>query len=120
MEKTIQIDGKNINFKATAGTPKRYLATYHRDMIKDLQKLVKAQESGETLSSEMLEIFLDASYIMAKQADPEGVPNDEDEWLDGFGMFSIYEVLPQIIELWGLQIETTVEQKKRLAEQLVR
>ena len=114
MEKIINIDGKDVKFKATAGTPRRYLATFHRDMIKDLTKLTEASQSQEELGSDMLEIFLDAAFIMAKQADPENVPETSDEWLDNFSMFSIYEVLPQIVELWGMQVETTVEQKKRL------
>ena len=40
---------------------------------------------------------------MAKHADPS-IPDTPEEWLDGFNAFSIYQVLPQIIELWGLSI----------------
>ena len=115
MEKIITIDNKQVKFKATAGTPRRYLATFKRDMIKDLQKLTEQSQKEETLSAEMLQIFLDASYVMAKQADPENVPDNADDWLDEFSMFSIYEVLPQIVELWGMQIQTTVDAKKNLA-----
>ena len=35
-----------------------------------------------------------------------------EEWLDGFNTFSIYQVLPQIIELWGLNTQTDVQAKK--------
>jgi hypothetical protein len=45
-------------------------------------------------------------------ADPQGVPDTPDEWLDQFGTFSIYQVLPEIIELWGLNVQTQVESKK--------
>ena len=34
------------------------------------------------------------------------------EWLDGVNTFSIYQVLPQLIELWGLNVKTDVEAKK--------
>ena len=34
------------------------------------------------------------------------------EWLDGGNTFSIYQVLPQLIELWGLNVKTDVEAKK--------
>ena len=115
MEKIINIDGKDVKFKATAGTPRRYLSTFKRDMIKDLQTLTEQSQKEGTMSGESLQIFLDAAYIMAKQADPENVPNDPEEWLDNFSMFSVYEILPQIVELWGLQIDTTVESKKNLA-----
>lgn len=39
-----------------------------------------------------------------------------EEWLDQFDMFSIYEVLPQILELWGDNLMTEVQAKKGLAE----
>ena len=35
-----------------------------------------------------------------------------DDWLDQFEMFSIYEILPEILELWGANLETEVESKK--------
>lgn len=35
-----------------------------------------------------------------------------EEWLDEFSTFSIYQVFPKIIELWGLNIQTDVESKK--------
>jgi len=40
------------------------------------------------------------------------VPDTPDEWLDQFGTFSIYQMLPEIIELWGLNVQTQVESKK--------
>ena len=29
--------------------------------------------------------------------------------------FSIYEILPQLIDLWGLNVETQVQSKKNIA-----
>ena len=52
---------------------------------------------------------------MAYHAD-HTIPADIDEWLDQFDMFSIYEVLPQILELWGENMETEVAAKKARAE----
>lgn len=34
----------------------------------------------------------------------------------GFNTFSIYQVLPQLIELWGLNVQTDVEAKKTLSD----
>ena len=34
------------------------------------------------------------------------------DWLDQFEMFSIHEVLPEILELWGANLETEVQSKK--------
>ena len=55
------------------------------------------------------------AYIMAYHAD-NSIPATIEEWLDQFDMFSIYEVLPQILELWGDNIATDVQAKKGLAE----
>ena len=41
-------------------------------------------------------------YTMAKHADP-AIPDDVEEWLDGFNTFSIYQVLPELIKLWGAE-----------------
>lgn len=46
------------------------------------------------------EIFENVAYIMAKHRNPS-IPNDVEEWLDGFNTFYIYQVMPQLIELWG-------------------
>ena len=39
-------------------------------------------------------------------------PDTPDEWLEQFGTYSIYQVLPEIIELWGLNVQTQVVSKK--------
>ena len=64
---------------------------------------------------EDLEIFENVTYIMAYHAD-NSIPQDINDWLDQFDMFSIYEVLPQILELWGDNMLTDVTAKKELAE----
>jgi len=56
-------------------------------------------------------LFEDISYIMAKHADPQGVPDTVDVWLVWFGRFSIYLVLPVITDLWGLNVQTQGESK---------
>ena len=58
-----------------------------------------------------LEMFENIAYIMAKHADPS-IPDSPEEWLDEFSTFPIYQVLPKIIELWGLNAQTDVSSKK--------
>lgn len=48
------------------------------------------------------------------------IPDTPEEWLDAFNTFSIYQVLPKIIELWGLNVRTDAEAKKNFAQQTVR
>ena len=59
-------------------------------------------------------MFENIAYTMAKHADP-AIPDDVEEWLDGFNMFSIYQVLPELIKLWGLNVKTDAEAKKTSA-----
>ena len=119
IERTIIISGQEVPFRSSATVPRLYRAKFKRDIFKDLTKLEqsysKRTEDGDELQIEDLEIFENAAYIMACHADPS-IPKTIDEWLDQFDMFSIYQVLPQILELWGDNLMTEVEAKKGLAE----
>lgn len=112
MEKLINIDGRDVKFKATAATIRNYRALFGRDLLQDFQKLQADSTETGTLSVETLTIFENLAYTMAKQADPT-VPDSADEWLDGFDMFSIYVVLPQIVELWQLSNLPVSTSKKK-------
>ena len=119
IERTIEISGKQVQFRSSATVPRLYRAKFKRDIFKDLTKLEKSftkrTEDGDELQIEDLEIFENVAYIMAFHADPS-IPKTIDEWLDQFEMFSIYQVLPQILELWGENLMTDVQAKKGLAE----
>ena len=125
IKKNIMVDGIEVPFKASAAVPRLYRLKFGRDIYRDFAALQSAVEESEdedsdekktsALSIESLEVFENVAYIMAKHADPEGVPSEPDEWLEKFNTFSIYEVLPQLIDLWGLNIETQAESKKNIA-----
>lgn len=115
MMKTIEIDGKQVPFKASAAIPRIYRVKYGRDIFKDLMKLEKSlnenKEEASGLDLFSLETFENIAYLMAKHADPS-LPDTAEEWLDEFSVFSIYQVLPEIIELWGLNVQTQSTAKK--------
>ena len=67
--------------------------------------------SEDVMEIEDLEIFENVAYIMAFHADPS-IPGTIDEWLEQFEMFSIYEILPEILDLWGTNLITDVQSKK--------
>ncbi|MCM1226022.1 MAG: hypothetical protein NC320_01180 [Clostridium sp.] len=120
IKENILVDGIEVPFKASAAVPRLYRIKFGRDIYRDfadLQKSVGENSDAENsaLSIESLEVFENIAYIMAKHADPENVPNSPDEWLENFNTFSIYEILPKLLELWGLNIETQVESKKNIA-----
>ena len=115
LTKKIEIDGKEVLFRASAAIPRLYRIKFRRDIYKDLAQLEKAvdtsSEDGSMLDTFSLELFENIAYMMAKHADPT-IPDTPEEWLEDFNTFSIYQVLPQIIELWGLNIESEVKSKK--------
>ena len=119
IKKNITIDGMEIPFKASASLPRLYRAKFRKDIFKDFAALKTSvdendeQESGLDIDS--LEVFENIAWTMAKHADPQNVPDNPDDWLEQFNTFSIYEVLPQLFELWGLNLETQAESKKSLA-----
>ena len=117
MDKIITIAGKEVKFRATARTPRLYRVIIGRDMIRDMNKLKKAYEKREEEGDELdvidLKIFEDTAYIMARHADPNIEQKTPDDWLDTFDMFSIYEVLPKILELWAINTKTTSTAKKK-------
>ena len=117
IERTIEISGKDVPFRSSATVPRLYRAKFKRDIFKDLTKLEKSYTKrtteGDELQIEDLEIFENVAYIMAFHADPS-IPKTIDEWLDQFDMFSIYQVLPQILELWGENMATEINSKKNI------
>lgn len=117
LKKTINVGGKEVAFRSSATIPRLYRAKFKRDIFKDLAKLEKsyegAQADGEDFAIDDLEIFENVAYIMAYHAD-HTIPADIDEWLDQFDMFSIYEVLPEILALWGTNLITDIDSKKNL------
>lgn len=119
MTQKIMIDGKEVSFRASAAIPRIYRIKFHRDIYKDLKELEKNIDgkTGEdsTLDMFSLEMFENIAYVMAKHAD-SSIPDSPEEWLDEFNTFSIYQVLPEIIKLWGLNTEMSVESKKKLTQ----
>ena len=126
MVKTINIDGKEVRMRASALIPRIYRFRFGRDMIQDMNGLRKARrklrELPEDATDEQREeaqfsvmdltIFENVAYVMAKHGDPS-IPDDIDEWMDQFELFSIYEVLPEILKLWNLNNKQTSAPKKK-------
>ncbi|MCK0471392.1 hypothetical protein [Halalkalibacter sp. APA_J-10(15)] len=113
MEKTIEIDGKNIRFKSTAATPLRYKAQFHNDFFTDImkmEKLTKIKSKNPTydqLKALDTEVFYNICWVLAKTADKK-IPEPLD-WLDDFDEFPLFELLPQLQEL----IISTLQTKKK-------
>lgn len=127
MERTVEIDGKPVRLRASALIPRMYRFKFGRDLVADMNQLRKSwkrvqelpadatdeQRQDAQLDAADLTIFENVAYLMVKNAG-EDVPDTPDEWLDSMdGVFSVYEVLPVILELWGANLETTSRPKKK-------
>lgn len=126
MDKIIDISGKKVGFRATALTPRLYRHKMQRDIIQDFNRLQKAFAKAAKINGDMseeelresqlsvldLEIFENIAFVMARQYDPT-VPDSPEEWLEQFEMFSVYEIMPELIDLWNLNNKTTAKPKKK-------
>lgn len=122
LEKTVKIGDKEVRFKSSAAVPRMYRIKFNSDIFVDMEELDKAykqnlpHKEASTLSFNHLTIFENVAYIMALHADPT-IPDNIDEWLEGFEMFSIYEILPEIKDLWGRNVLSIAESKKNTTQQ---
>ena len=127
MERTVNVGGKEVKMRASALIPRLYRFKFGRDMISDMRQLQKSYLKAISLPKDAtdeerqdaqfsvldLTIFENTAWLMIKHAN-EDIPDDPDEWLDSIdGVFSIYEILPTILELWNAnQVTTSVPRKK--------
>ncbi len=117
MEKIIEIDGKQVKFRATAAIPRLYRIKFGRDIMQDMKELAgaleKSEKGEENIPPEFLEVFENVAFLMARHATPDMEATTVEDWLDGFDTFSIYVVLPQLLELWRLNNQTLSNAKKK-------
>lgn len=108
MLKNLIIDGQEVSFKASAAIPRLYRLEFKRDIFQDLTKLEKGMKENDIAS---LEVFENVAYIMAKHANKNLPPIEE--WLEGFNTFSIYQILPELIDLWQANTLSLAKAKKK-------
>lgn len=114
--KQIEIDGRQVAFAVSARIPRLYRQYFGRDVLVDMASLSEHFEKAKKernvkdiseldaitqLSLIDLTIFENLAFTMAKLASPDTVPNTADDWLDEFQTFDIYEVLPEMLDLWA-------------------
>lgn len=123
LKRDVTVCGQTVTFGASALLPKIYRLHFRRDMLADMNRLRKSYDCVNSLPADATEeerqsvaldeidltIFERTAWAMAFHADRDGkVPRDPDAWLESFdGVFSIYEIFPVILELWGLNTQTT-------------
>ncbi len=128
MQKIIEIEeGRSFNFKASAFSPIMYNKLFPgRDFLKDMECLKeKNDEEDDSFNMEHYEHFVRVAYTFAYQGlAPTPRKTKEQEafreeypdpwtWIDSFRTFSIYEILPEIIDLWYTNEKKVAESKNR-------
>lgn len=137
MVKTVMAGNQECVLKSSAAVPRMYRLMFNRDLFRDLAavgKEMEAQQRREEAAKEeakkrgikkpmiaseipvrALETFENIAFVMAKHADPKQPANIED-WLAQFEMFDIYEIMPQIMEMWQLETEQIDQAKKKTGQ----
>lgn len=133
MQKVIEIEkGRNVNFKASAYSPIAYNRLFPgRDFLRDIDELrkrwvknkKKKKSEAESFDMKDYELFVRIAYTFAYQG-LAPTPRETEEkrefvnkyrnawdWIDTFETFSIYEILPDIMELWYGNERTVSEPK---------
>lgn len=110
MRKTITIAGKDVELKATASTIRKYRNWFGRDLMVDFKKITKTAANGVEVTTDVIEIIEDLTYVMARQADPS-IPGNVDEWLDSFDAFPVQDFAIDVVALWAESLRVKIEPK---------
>lgn len=104
-EKIIKIDGRDVLFRSTAATPRRFRNKFNEDMLSRMYSLSENVEEGEDkqLMPGDYEFIENCAYIMCAD---ENKPQNVEDWLDGFDTFSILEIIDQLMDLWTENLQT--------------
>lgn len=136
MIKTIKVGDKEIKLKSSAAIPRIYRLKYKRDIFADMAEIGKALKANKdvfksdldkldedesfevgcdiasNIPPEMLTIFENIAFLMNKHGDPNQ-PDDINDWIDQFETFDIYEIMPQIMQMWFDENKSTSVVKKK-------
>lgn len=106
MERTIQIDGRDVKFRSSGAFPMIYRANTGRDLFADLVKISNSAD-GEEFHFESFDgaVLEDMIWCLAKCADK--TIQGKIDWFDTFDMFPIFEVFGQLNELVMSTMQTS-------------
>ena len=110
MEKTINIDGKDVRLISSGATPIIYKNAFSRDFFADLGQFLKMADTSNkaTKGQEMaallplfengdITIMYNFVWVYAKNADMSLKPLDE--WLADFEEFPMFDFLGDVLDL---------------------
>lgn len=111
METTVKIDGKDVRFKATAAVPLLYRRKFKRDLFRDVEAAATAKD--DSAAEKSMGTIERMAYIMAYHADPSGVPDSLEEWMENIPVMSMFSLIPVVMALWSGDLDQLEEAKKK-------
>lgn len=109
-------NGREVAFAASGATPRAYRKETGRDIFADFQIVaaeVSAALDGGAMSPDALTAFEDMAWIMAREAEPRGVPDTADKWLEGLPSLPVRVVFPALELLWLDNLTQTATPAKK-------
>jgi hypothetical protein len=112
VERTLTIDGKEVRFKSTGGTPLRYKAQFGRDFLADMMKLnALGRLNFDKLETDRFDLLdFDPYYYfvwaLAKTADDS--ISDPITWLDQFESFPVIKIARELQDM----LASSIQEKK--------
>jgi hypothetical protein len=113
VEKTLTIDGQEVKFKSTGGTPLRYKAQFQKDFLADMMKLNMLKRLDfKNLNPDEFDLFdfepyYNLVWALAKTADPS-IP-EPIAWLDRFESFPVLRIADELQEM----LVSSLSEKKK-------
>ncbi len=103
MDRKVTLEGREMTLRANALLPRKYRAFFGRDIMRDMQALTAGDDDPEIDMS----VFENIAWLMFKTAG-EDVGDSPEEWLATVDdMFSVYMIIPDVVELWSENNKTT-------------
>lgn len=143
MQKIINIDGKDVKFKASASFVYRYKQQFGRDLLTLVMPLIKSvlevlnvffapqNSKGTDMEALLSEINISSAiekleivdlfniiWVMAKTANKD--IGDPVEWYDEFDVFPVFDVAGELMDIFLPSLFITEESKKKLQTMVTR
>lgn len=117
MERTVVIDGKEVALRCSGATYIKYRNLFKQDLFAELQKISSQVGDDGAVPDGAIGTLLQATYVMAVQADPKLQQTSFEDWLDQFSLIGSLEGIHGVYELLGGDQETIENPKKKSDQQ---
>ena len=115
MEKLVEIEGRTIGMKCSAGTVRTYRELFGADLILDMANIEKELTANKTLTPEAGKSAEQIVWAMCREYDKD-TPGLL-EFLGQFSPYFVYNAIAQAIYMWRDCVKTLNTTKKNKGKQ---